>query len=48
MFQSPAWQEKMAARTNNVVREFNSGHWVMVDKADEFNTAVSEWLTATR
>jgi pimeloyl-ACP methyl ester carboxylesterase len=48
MFQSPVWQEKMAALPNNIVREFNSGHWVMVDKADEFNAAVSEWLTATR
>lgn len=45
MFHSPAWLARMANRPGNIVREFNSGHWVMVDCADEFNTAVSHWLT---
>ncbi len=48
MFHSSTWLEKMSVRPHNMVREFNSGHWVMVDKADEFNNAVSSWLAEIR
>jgi pimeloyl-ACP methyl ester carboxylesterase len=46
MFQSRVWTEKLSRSSSNVVRGFDSGHWVMIDCADEFNTAVGDWLTA--
>lgn len=45
LFHSVKWETKIKMNPSNHVQAFNSSHWVMVDKADEFNKAVSEWLT---
>lgn len=47
MFHSRSWLTWLSSRAGNEVRAFNSGHWVMVDCADEFNAAVATWLSAT-
>lgn len=47
MFHSRSWLTWLSSRAGNEVRAFNSGHWVMVDCADEFNAAVAAWLSAT-
>lgn len=47
MFHSPQWVKALASCEGNEVRAFNSGHWVMVDCADEFNGAVAAWLSAS-
>lgn len=47
MFHSSSWLIALQRQPENVVREFNSGHWVMVDCADAFNAAVSDWLSTT-
>jgi pimeloyl-ACP methyl ester carboxylesterase len=44
MFHSKAWETKIKIQPTNEVRAFNSTHWVMVDRADEFNEAVRNWL----
>ena len=46
MFQSRVWTDKLSKSPGNVVRSFDSGHWVMIDSADEFNKAVAGWLAA--
>ena len=30
----------------NKVQPFDCGHWIMIDKADEFNASVAKWLSA--
>ncbi len=47
MFHSPAWSESVAGRPGSQVLEFDTGHWVMIEKPDEFNDAVIAWLAAT-
>jgi pimeloyl-ACP methyl ester carboxylesterase len=44
MFHSSAWADEVAADPRNRVLAFDSGHWVMVERADEFNRAVAAWL----
>jgi pimeloyl-ACP methyl ester carboxylesterase len=50
MFHSRAWVEALARRHGSRVLGLRTGHWVMVDKAEEFNAEVARWLaeTATR
>ncbi|QQR99011.1 MAG: alpha/beta hydrolase [Sphingobacteriales bacterium] len=43
-FHSKKWTEELLLNPKNKVQAFNSGHWVMIDKADEFNKSVDEWL----
>lgn len=43
-FHSPGWLARMAATPGNRVLGFDSGHWVMQQRADAFNAAVLEWL----
>lgn len=47
MFHSRSWLTWLSSRPGNEVRAFNSGHWVMVDCADEFNASVADWLSAS-
>lgn len=47
-FHSRAWIERLAARPGCHVQRFDSGHWVMRQRADAFNAAVSAWLAAPR
>jgi pimeloyl-ACP methyl ester carboxylesterase len=44
LFQTEKWMEELRSKPENKVQAFNCSHWVMVDKADEFNTTVKEWL----
>lgn len=43
-FQTEKWMDELSSNPKNKVQAFNSSHWVMVDKADEFNAVVKEWL----
>jgi pimeloyl-ACP methyl ester carboxylesterase len=47
MFHSTAWREKLAARPGNRVIGLPTGHWVMVQRPQEFNDAVLAWLAET-
>jgi len=47
LFHSPAWAQALAARPGSRVQGLDARHWVMRDKASEFNALVSEWLTST-
>jgi pimeloyl-ACP methyl ester carboxylesterase len=44
MFHSSGWIEEIAAKPGSRVQAFDCGHWVMIDRADEFNRAVLDWL----
>lgn len=44
-FQTEEWMAALQKNPANKVQAFNCGHWVMVDKADEFNAAVKNWLS---
>ena len=46
-FQSTAWVEALRARPGSQALEFNTGHWVMTSRPQEFNHAVAAWLEAT-
>jgi pimeloyl-ACP methyl ester carboxylesterase len=41
MFHSRAWAESVAARA------FPTGHWIMIERASEFNAALLAWLAQT-
>ena len=47
MFHSPAWIDALARRPGSRVVGLRTGHWVMLDKPQEFIVAVSDWLDAT-
>lgn len=44
LFQTEEWMAALEKNPANKVQAFNCSHWVMVDKADEFNEAVGNWL----
>jgi len=46
MFHSSAWAEEIAERSGSQVLGFDTGHWVMVEKPEEFNQAVTAWMSA--
>jgi pimeloyl-ACP methyl ester carboxylesterase len=48
LFHSPQWADKLRSESSNVIRKFECGHWVMVDRAEEFNAAVNKWLMETK
>jgi pimeloyl-ACP methyl ester carboxylesterase len=43
-FQTEKWLKELENNPLNKVQAFNCSHWVMIDKADEFNQAVKKWL----
>ena len=43
-FQTEKWMKELEKNPANKVQAFDCSHWVMVDKADEFNDAVKNWL----
>lgn len=43
-FHTEKWLEALRKNASNKVQAFNCSHWVMVDKADEFNESVNNWL----
>jgi pimeloyl-ACP methyl ester carboxylesterase len=44
LFHSESWIKEIKSNPSNKVQSFDCGHWVMVDKAKEFNTSIKEWL----
>ena len=44
MFHSPTWLEHLGAKPGCRVQAMDTGHWVMVDRPQEFNQAVQAWL----
>jgi pimeloyl-ACP methyl ester carboxylesterase len=46
-FHSTAWAERLAARPGSRVVGLPTGHWVMTQKPELFNTAVRSWLAET-
>jgi cis-3-alkyl-4-acyloxetan-2-one decarboxylase len=47
LFHSQAWLDRIAARPHSRVIGLPTGHWVMVQRPQEFNDAVRAWLGAT-
>jgi pimeloyl-ACP methyl ester carboxylesterase len=47
MFHSPQWAEDLAARQGCQVLAFDTGHWVMREEPQRFNTTVQVRLTTT-
>ena len=45
MFHSAQWLELIKQAPGSAVHAFATGHWVMVQKPDEFNACVHAWLT---
>lgn len=45
MFHSPQWLQQLLQSPNNKVQPFDCGHWLMIDKADEFNASAKKWLS---
>jgi pimeloyl-ACP methyl ester carboxylesterase len=43
-FQSKQWLDALRAAPGSRVIEFNTGHWLMTARPEEFNQAVSDWL----
>jgi len=44
MFHSTAWMQQVAAGPGCRVQAFDCGHWVMVERCDEFNRLLLDWL----
>ena len=44
LFHTPAWADALAAQPGNAVRAFDTGHWVMSEKPQQFNEVVNAWL----
>jgi pimeloyl-ACP methyl ester carboxylesterase len=47
MFHSPEWLEKITAHPGSLVEAFDTGHWVMSAKPEQFTALLKEWLAAT-
>lgn len=45
-FHSATWVEALRERPSSNALEFNTGHWVMKGKPQEFNQAVAAWLAS--
>ena len=45
MFHSPQWLRQLLQNPANKVQAFDCAHWIMIDKADEFNAAAAQWLS---
>lgn len=44
LFHSQSWVDQLSSRSECRVKAYASGHWVMVDKREEFNQDVLSWL----
>jgi pimeloyl-ACP methyl ester carboxylesterase len=47
MFHSQAWIEALARRPGSRVLALRTGHWVMLDRAQEFHAELVRWLCET-
>jgi pimeloyl-ACP methyl ester carboxylesterase len=46
LFHSPGWADALAMRPGNQVLAFETGHWVTVERPEQFNQAALAWLAA--
>ncbi|MEZ5504277.1 MAG: alpha/beta hydrolase [Halioglobus sp.] len=44
MFHSPQWLNQLLKNPLNKVQSYDCGHWIMVDRGDELNASVAQWL----
>lgn len=44
LFHSPQWVQQLATLPGCAVREFKTGHWVMVEQPEAFNQCMGDWL----
>jgi pimeloyl-ACP methyl ester carboxylesterase len=44
LFHTEQWINSIEQNPENKVQAFNCSHWVMIDKAEEFNESVNNWL----
>ena len=44
MFHSPVWLANLATRPDCAAQAFPTGHWVMLQRPEEFNRCVRDWL----
>ncbi|MEP0202200.1 MAG: alpha/beta hydrolase [Halioglobus sp.] len=44
MFHSQQWLQRLSESPQNKVQSLDCGHWLMIDKADEFNASAADWL----
>jgi pimeloyl-ACP methyl ester carboxylesterase len=47
MFHSSAWAEGLASRAGSRAVGFDTGHWVMIEKPDQFSQTVVGWMAAS-
>jgi pimeloyl-ACP methyl ester carboxylesterase len=47
MFHTQAWLDELRKGRGNSVVEFDTGHWVMLQRPERFNQTVGDWLAAT-
>jgi cis-3-alkyl-4-acyloxetan-2-one decarboxylase len=47
MFHSQAWLEALAQRPGSRAVGLRTGHWVMLDKPEDFNAELARWLAET-
>lgn len=47
MFHSSEWLAILSTRPDSAVHAFATGHWVMAQQPDAFNTCVRDWLQAS-
>lgn len=47
-FHDPTWEEKVMERADGsrVVSFDDAGHWLFIEKAEQVNTLIDEWLTS--
>ena len=44
MFHSPQWLERLSAAKGSAVHALRAGHWVMVNRPQEFGAIIDAWL----
>jgi pimeloyl-ACP methyl ester carboxylesterase len=44
LFHTEQWINALEQNPKNKIQAFNCSHWVMIDKAEEFNESVNNWL----
>lgn len=48
MFHTQAWLDELRKRAENRVVEFDTGHWIMLQRPERFNQVVADWLAGSR
>lgn len=43
-FHTKKWEDNISSNPANKVQAFRGSHWIMIDRADELNTSIYNWL----